>query len=182
MRRAKILLLLLFSLNGYTQTALPNTLTASDKMYGLSKFWQEVNYNFVYLDRVNKASWDSAYRSTLQSALNTANDYGYYRHLQRLCAFLKDGHTNVYLPPSLDSLVMTTMFGDYRLFLQNIDGKAVVARVNAGKIEQLPVGSEIVEVNGKPVSEFVRENVTPLFPHQPITYCRTCPLAVCFKG
>lgn len=43
---------------------------------------------------------------------------------------------------------MTTMFGEYRLFLKNIDGKAIVTRTNFSKKDEIPVGSEIVEVNG----------------------------------
>jgi hypothetical protein len=30
-----------------------NKLTAAEKVYGLSKFWQEVNYNFVPLSKVS---------------------------------------------------------------------------------------------------------------------------------
>ncbi len=39
-----VLLFLAFSIFGQV----PNSLTAAEKVYGLSKFWQEVNYNFVY--------------------------------------------------------------------------------------------------------------------------------------
>ena len=44
---------------GHAQIA--NTISAADKVYGLSKFWQEVNYNFVYLDKIDRTSWDSTY-------------------------------------------------------------------------------------------------------------------------
>jgi hypothetical protein len=48
-----ILPILLFCIvNAHGQIS--NGLTPTEKVYGLSKFWQEVNYNFVYLNKVNK--------------------------------------------------------------------------------------------------------------------------------
>ncbi len=138
---------------------IPNTLTAADKIYGLSKFWQEVNYNFVYLNRVDKTKWDEAYRKLITTVAQTPNDYQYYLELQRFCALLKDGHTNVYFPRSIEQ--MTTMFGGYRLFLQNIEGKAVIVRVNASKKNEIPVGSEVIEVNGQPTATYITEQVAP---------------------
>ena len=137
----------------------PNTLKPADKIYGLSKFWQEVNYNFVYFDRVDKVKWDEAYQKLIVSVPQTRNDYEYYRELQKFCASLKDGHTNVYLPPGIEQ--MTTNFGEYRLFLQNIDNKAIVVRTNASKKDEIPVGSEIIEVNGKPTATYIAEQVAP---------------------
>ena len=44
---------------------IPNTLTPAEKVYGLSRFWQEVNYNFVYLYKVDRQAWDSAYKALI---------------------------------------------------------------------------------------------------------------------
>lgn len=74
------------------------TLSSTEKIYGLSKFWQEVNYNFVYLNKVDRTMWDNAYKEMITKVQETKNDYEYYRELQKFCALLKDGHTNVYLP------------------------------------------------------------------------------------
>ncbi|MEX0275468.1 MAG: S41 family peptidase [Flavobacteriaceae bacterium] len=140
---------------------MPNTLSNSDKVYGLSKFWQEVNYNFVYLDKVDREKWESDYKQLIAEVQETSNDYEYYRLLQRFCASLKDGHTNVYFPESLDSLIYNTWFGKYRLFLKNIDGKAIVVRTNLSKKEEIPIGTEILEVNGIPTKEYAETYVKP---------------------
>ena len=66
-----ISLLLALSVSGQ----IPNTLTPADKLFGLSKFWQEVNYNFVYLNRVDRAAWDNRYKELLATITNTKNDY-----------------------------------------------------------------------------------------------------------
>ena len=101
-RRSNILkyciLFIAFMTGGKGYAQLPNTLSPADKVYGLSKFWQEVNYNFVYLNKVNRNEWDSTYKVLITRVQQTTNDYEYYRLLQKFCALLKDGHTNIYIP------------------------------------------------------------------------------------
>lgn len=148
-------------LSAALQAQKPNTLSAREKIYGLSKFWQEVNYNFVFFDKINKQEWDSLYQEMISRVLNTQDDYEYYKELTFFCAYLKDGHTNVYYPNAIAQNIMTTMFGPYRLFLTNIDGKAIVTRVNESKKNEIPVGSEIIEVNGLDTKAHIQKNVLP---------------------
>ncbi|MHC2990249.1 peptidase S41 [Pontibacter sp. HJ8] len=157
----KNLFILLLLVTFATTAQVPNTLSATDKVYGLSKFWQEVNYNFVYLDKVDRAKWEKDYREAITKVQNTKNDYEYYRELQKFCASLKDGHTNIYFARSIDMLLYTDMFGKYRLFLTNIDNKAIVTRTNLSIKDEVPVGSEIIEVNGLPTAEHLKRNVMP---------------------
>lgn len=152
-------LLLFLLLTTFSFGQIPNKLTPTDKIYGLSKFWQEVNYNFVYLDKVDRTMWDNRYRELIPIVQNTKNDYEYYRELQKFCALLKDGHTNVYFPKGIEQ--MNTMFGDYRLFIENIDGKAIIVRTNYSKKDEIPFGSEVIEVNGKATEKYIEENVAP---------------------
>lgn len=139
----------------------PKEISKADKVYGLSKFWQEVNYNFIFLDKVDRNKWEALYKKMIVDVQETSNDYEYYRLLQKFCASLKDGHTNIYIPEKIGKQIITTGFGDYRLFLTNIEGKAIITRVNASKKDEIPIGTEIVEVNGKPTKEYVKEYVTP---------------------
>ncbi len=138
-----------------------NTISDADKLYGLSKFWQEVNYNFAFFDQVPDLDWDSAYQAFIPQVLATENDYEYYRKLMAFCALLKDGHTNIYLPQRIDSLLYQNSFGDYRIFLENIGGKAIVTHVNAPKKEEIPIGSEVIEVNGMPTKAYLEKEVIP---------------------
>lgn len=137
------------------------SLTKAEKVYGLSKFWQEVNYNFVYLDQVDRELWDSTYINLIDEVQETENDYEYYRLLQRYCASLKDGHTNVFFPREINARIYNTCFGEYRLFLTNVDGRAILTRVNASKRDELPIGSEIIRVNGMPTETYRQRFVVP---------------------
>lgn len=146
---------------GTAHAQMPSTLSNTEKIYGVSKFWQEVNYNFVYLNQIDRAAWDSIYKVTIERVQQTKDDYTYYQELEKMCAFLGDGHTNVYYPQAISQQLMTTMFGTYRLFLTNFDGKAIITRVNPSKKEEVPVGSEIITVNGMPTAAYMQQFVTP---------------------
>lgn len=138
-----------------------DSLSLSDQIYGLSKFWSEVNYNFVYLYKVNSATWDAAYKTAINNIQKTKNDYEYFRELQRLCALLKDGHTQVYLPDSLQKQLMLYSFGDYKIVPMNVAGKVLIVQTNKSKAGEVPFRSEIVKVNGLPTEAYLNQFVKP---------------------
>jgi len=76
-------------------------LSDAEKIFGLSKCWSEVKYNFVYFDRLT-FDWDSLYQATIPVVLATANDFEYYRELQRFVATLRDGHTSTFVAASTE--------------------------------------------------------------------------------
>ncbi len=154
----KILLLILMPVAVLAQS---NKLSKADKIYGLSKFWQEVNYNFVYLNKIDRVKWDSTYKALINTIPETPTDYEYYREMQKFCAMLKDGHTNVFMPVDKAFDPMNTMFGDYRLFIENVENKAIITHVNLSKKDEITVGSEVMEVNGKSTAKYIAEEVAP---------------------
>jgi hypothetical protein len=88
MKKILLLFILVFT-SKISFGQIPNTLSSTDKIFGLSKFWQEVNYNFVYLDKVDRKMWDNKYIELINTIPNTKNDYEYYRELQKFCALLR---------------------------------------------------------------------------------------------
>ena len=120
-----------------------------------------MNYNFVYLDRIDRAKWDQFYKKLISEVQETPNDYEYYRLLQKFCAFLKDGHTNIYFPKEIQDNVLVSEFGKYRLFLTNVDSKAIITRVNKNKKKEIPIGTEVIKVNGMYTSQYIDQNVKP---------------------
>jgi C-terminal processing protease CtpA/Prc len=140
---------------------MPNKLTPEEKVYGLSKLWQEVNYNFVYYDKISRTAWDSAYRSLITAVQKTPDDYEYYRTLKGFCAMLKDGHTDVNFPSAINGALYNVMFGKYKFTVANIENKAIITQINASAKDEVPVGSEITEVNGMPTREYLKKFVAP---------------------
>ena len=73
---------------------MPDKLSKAEKVYGLSKFWQEVNYNFIYLNKVDRKAWEEEYIKLIPEVQESKNNYEYYRWLANCSAFLEDRHTN----------------------------------------------------------------------------------------
>lgn len=161
MPKKAFLLIFLAVISTSLFSQMPNTISKTEKIYGLSKFWQEVNYNFIYLNKIDKSDWDKTYRRLIEEVQETENDYEYYRLLQKFCAMLKDGHTNVYMPKAVDKDIYNTYFGDYRLFMTNIEGRAIITRVNLSKKDEIPIGTEVVKVNGMKTADYLEKHVKP---------------------
>lgn len=159
MKKLTILFLFLSANLAYSQ--IPNKLSKEEKVFGLSKFWQEVNYNYIYFNKINQLEWNKLYTEYIGEVQETENDYEYYRLLQKFCAYLKDGHTNVWFPEEIRDSMYNTHFGAYRLFLTNVDGKAIITRVNESKKAEIPIGTEIISVNGMETQQYLSEQVMP---------------------
>lgn len=158
-RIALMLIGSLFYLNVFAQVA--NTISPADKVFGLSKFWQEVNYNFVYLDKINRHSWDSTYKALIPQVQATQNDYEYYRLMEKFCALLRDGHTEIFLPPIKGLSFMNNTFGEYLIVLKRVDNKVIIKRTWKKDAQKFPLGSEILEVNGLPTEVYIRDSIAP---------------------
>lgn len=158
----KYLIIILIAVFPYVAHAqMPNTLSNTDKIYGLSNFWKEVSYNYVYLNDIDKEAWEEEYKRLLGQVQNTHNDYQYYRLLHKFCALLKDGHTNIYYPDTIQSQLYNTYFGEYRIFLSNIENKAIITNVNLSKKDEIPIGTEVTSVNGLKTQNYLKEYVIP---------------------
>src|ERR1700744_1894375 len=160
MKRTLLILCLFISIACVGQE-IPTKLSATDKVYGLSLFWSQVHENFVYLDKVDVRAWDSTYRALIPQVEQTKNDYEYYRLMTRFCAMLKDGHTNVYASAGVGSMLYSRMFGKYWFGLEDVGGKAVVNRILKSEKEELPIGTEVISVNGMPTRQYAKEYVEP---------------------
>lgn len=133
-----------------------NSLSKEEKLFGLSNFWREVTYNFGHKDQVPDLDWDAAYQDYIPRILATETDLDYYYELQRFCALLKDGHTNVYLP-----MDMRRAQDRMRLSLTYLDGKVVVDNVDQRLSKTLPIGSEILRYEGHDVQRYMADSVIP---------------------
>ncbi|WP_342328560.1 hypothetical protein [Pedobacter sp. FW305-3-2-15-E-R2A2] len=158
--RKLLLLFILLIFNSYAFAQNLNQISKIDKLYGLTNYWQEVNYNFVYFNKVDRAKWNENYKRLLAN-VDSLNDFEYYLELQKLSALLNDGHTQVYLPEYLQSQLTQSEFGDFKFYTDLIEGKVVVVRVSTTSKDMLPIGTEILKVNGQEVQQYMNEKVKP---------------------
>jgi C-terminal processing protease CtpA/Prc len=131
-----------------------------EKVAGLSKFWSEVRYNFVNRERLQGLNWDGVYLSYLPEVRQTKSTLEYLRLLQRMCALLKDGHTNVYAEAKeLGEQVYSAPLIRTRL----IEDRVLIVRVYDEQLRKsgLEVGTEVLKVDGIPVREYAKDRVVP---------------------
>ncbi|MDB4920747.1 hypothetical protein [Mucilaginibacter sp.] len=146
MKKTFYLIVLLALTLGTARAQIDTTanLPAADKLYGLSKFWSEASDNFMYFDHA-KIKWDSAYRAYIPQVLATKNTWQYYLVMQRFCALLKDGHTDIEFPGALVVLGMSR----YRwIYIEDFNKKFIVTGIPVQFNGQVPLGSEMVSVDG----------------------------------
>jgi len=159
MRKALTILFFNFSVQLlFAQTPIPN-ISDADKILGLSMFWKEASYNFVYFDKVPKLNWDSAYASFIPKVLATKNIYEYSRQIKKFSALLHDGHTSAGY--YVDTLIYQNDFGKYKLELKEFDEKVYVINTALKTKDEIPVGSEILLVDNIPVETYLTDSVLP---------------------
>jgi len=134
------------------------TSSTEERIYGLSKLWQEANYNFAYFDNVPRLNFDSLYQAYLPKVMAAESDYAYYRLLQRFCASLRDGHTYVMLPKHLQQQIVTP-----QVEFTRIDGQVYITNTGLQYKAQIPLGSKVLEVDGRGTQAYLDEAVYPYF-------------------
>ena len=131
-------------------------LTPAEKVYGLTRFWQEARDSFAYFDRVPDLDWDAAYREYVPKVLAAKGRLEYVLVLRRFCALLHDGHTNIYTPNDLNP------WGALPINLVAFGDRIFVGDVLKSEGERIPIGTEILRVAGRPAADYVREELQPL--------------------
>lgn len=129
-----------------------DNISDDEKVAGLSKFWSEVKYNFVYVERLKALDWDKLYLEYLPKVRATASTAEYYQVLMELCARLQDGHTNVY--PADE--VFATQLARPLIRTNLVEGRVLVRDVfdPALRAEGVLPGMEVIAVDGEPATAF----------------------------
>nr|WP_315481806.1 S41 family peptidase [uncultured Undibacterium sp.] len=141
------------------KTPYKENLSENEKIAGLSKFWSEVKYNFIFTNTLRELDWDAVYQSYLTKVRATKSTLEYYKLLMEMCALLKDGHTNVYAPKELYQSELTVAKFRTRL----IEGRVFVTQVGDPQLikQGLVLGAEILKVNQRDVHDYARRELAP---------------------
>ncbi|OQX72211.1 MAG: hypothetical protein B6D61_14630 [Bacteroidetes bacterium 4484_249] len=147
---------LLFVIILITNIVKTQTISVEERIYGLSKFWEEATYNFAFFENIPDVNYDELYKDYLTKVINEEDDYQYYRILQKFCAELKDGHTNVYMPEYLRE---KEFYPPVRI--RRIKDEIYIINVGKSYSDIIPRGSKILKVDGQEVLSYLNENVYP---------------------
>ncbi len=140
-------------------TGFRDNISDDEKLAGLSKFWSEVKYNFVFVEQLKKLDWDALYLAYIPKVRATTSTAQFYRVLSELCAQLQDGHTNVYAPGQVYEKQITRAPLNTAL----VQGKVMVLDVFDAQLRADGVlrGVEITAIDGVPVKVYAEREVTP---------------------
>jgi C-terminal processing protease CtpA/Prc len=132
-------------------------LSVTERLYGLSLIWQEANYNFAFFDRLPDLDWDACYQERMEEVVSIEDPHAYYELLQSFTALLQDGHTAIIPPISLyleqdrPKLMMTT-----------VGHAPVVTNASRSIGKSVPIGSELLEVDGVTAGDYLSGKVLPI--------------------
>jgi carboxyl-terminal processing protease len=131
-------------------------LSDSDKVAGISEFWAQAKFGFANFWHVPQLDWDEAYRDFLPKVLATKSTEEYYGVLERFCALLQDGHSNVYPPEYLNISPMpirTRLVGNHLLIIGS--------RLANFDLQGLEPGDEILTIDDEPAIPWAKQHVEP---------------------
>ena len=140
-------------LNG--QATQEKQLSSQERLYGLSLIWQEVNYNYAYMENYN-LDWDSVYIANIPKVTAAKNLTEYYSILSGIINSFHEGHTTIILPSEVQN-----MYGYVPISLSYINGKYYVTTFSSEYKDKISIGSILKSVNGYDVDDYYDKFVFP---------------------
>lgn len=134
-------------------------LSEAQRIAGLSLFWSEVRYNFAHFDHVSDLQWNQTYLDFLPRVIAARSLHDYYEVLMQLAPLLRDGHTNIYPPQSIQD----QFYASPPIATELIQNRVLITRVADPDLvaHGIHVGDEILAVDGIEVHQYAREHVEP---------------------
>lgn len=124
-----------------------------ERIYTLSTLWKEIQYNFAFPENWEKTNLDSLYMAFLPKVEKAKNHYDYFHVLSSFMAHCNEAHTRIIAnkrPDDMPALITT-----------NIADKVLVKNIAKNASVQVPINSEIVEVDNIPVMEYLKDSIYP---------------------
>ena len=137
-----------------------DSLSTEEKIEALSTVWYEAKFNFANFDLIPNVNWDSLYRAYIPKIISTGHVMDTYKVLMQFNQHLRDGHTRI-LPPVY--YFKKWHFNVVPLHFKYIDGKTVLYQIKSQHPDyaQLKPGMILETVNGVPVQEYIKTNISP---------------------
>lgn len=135
-------------------------LAKEQRIFGLMTIYCGAKQHFAYFEQVPDLNWDKTFIDFLPLVEKEQSLLEYYRILQRFTALLQDGHTQVYLPKTLQHKM-----DNLPLILDYVENQwVVVKRWPTKKIieEDIHPGSIVLSIEDMTPTEYFE---TKMFPY-----------------
>lgn len=144
-------LLVVLSLSANITFAKADT-TPEDRVYILSTVWRNVRDNFAFPQHFEQANPDSLYRVFLPKVMNAESEQAFILLMTEFLAKFGDGHTRFFADTPTASVPIQFI---------GLDNKVYVKNVGKQYTKKIPVGSQLIKIDGVPVIDFLESNVFP---------------------
>ncbi len=168
MRYLSILILsFLFSSTCFAQLEI-RTLSPKKMKKDLEELLNTVNAHPDPYTKISKEAFQSIVDEVEKNISIELDQIDFYKNMARIVAAIRDGHSRVFMPNSwLSNIRKKNGVFPYEMYLTN-DGKLFVMKSYGD--EQLPLGCQILEINGMKVEEFVKE-VSSFTSYETVPFC-----------
>lgn len=135
------------------------TLSAEDRVAGLSLVWAEVRWGFPDRERGALPQWDSLYLATLPVIRGAEDPWEFWQRLRWFAARVEDGHTNVYPPPEL----LARHWARPPIGTERVEGMVVIRGASrAARGFGVEPGAILETIDGEPVETYAARVIAPL--------------------
>jgi hypothetical protein len=138
-------------------------LRKEQRIFGLVTIYRAAKQHFAMFEQVPELDWDKAFMDFLPLVEKEQSLLEYYQTLRRFTVLLKDGHTFVSSPDSINLAQM----GKLPLNLDYIEDKwVVIERLPTKEIveEDIPPGSVVLAIEGVPAGDYIEKEIFPFVP------------------
>ena len=151
MKKIIISFLFVLSLIGNSPYAKADT-TTEDKVYILSTVWRNVRDNFAFPQHFEHANPDSLYKVFLPKVMNAESEQAFSLLMTEFLAKFGDGHTRFFADTPTATVPIQFIGLDNKVYVKNI-GKQFAKKI--------PIGSQLIKIDGVQLTDFLESNVFP---------------------
>lgn len=147
----KWLILFIILSSGLSPLAKADT-TMEERIIILSDVWRNVSDNFAFPEHFASTNPDSLFKAFIPKVLHADSEKEFANLMTEFLAKFKDGHTRFFAAESSGTLPIKFI---------GIDGKAIVKNIETAYSKEIPIGSQLIKINGTPIEEYLRTYVYP---------------------
>lgn len=151
MKKIIFCFLFVLSLTVNSSYAKANT-TTEERVYILSTVWRNVRDNFAFPQHFEHANPDSLYKVFLPKVMNAESEQQFSKLMTEFLAKFDDGHTRFFADTPTATVPIQFIGLDNKVYVKNI-GKQFAKKI--------PVGCQLIKIDGVPVADFLESNVFP---------------------
>jgi hypothetical protein len=134
-------------------------LSREDRVLGLVDLYSSANQRFAWWDQVPDLDWEGAFKEFLTPVMEAEDPLAYYLLLKKFLSLLNDGHTEVYLPETVEMCtdILPIDFAYYEnryVILDTYPNPEILEK-------EIPPGTVIEAIEGEPTEEYLEREVFP---------------------